>query len=201
MLIVLARRILAVAYQIFGWVLRTAGSEPRWPKDAAGKVVKGMIYVSNFNRRTHCGPLVLSVPLGLLLMTAPPVILRRCWRDTVRWPGSDANPPAVVASSAAACCRSAVLDSARRRLYARPGVASRCLLLAPVKSISILLPDGRTFRGDRSLADPGLRSAGSGWGSRVGWSLWAANSPGMGRRRGSPIRAGAIRPGHRARIR
>lgn len=102
-LIVLAGGFLPVAYQIFrmGYYGLLVPSTAL-AKDAAGdKWSQGMIYVSNFNRPYALWvPLVLSVPLGLLLMTARrrPSFLRPVLApDYGRVARAVQSPPAVVA--------------------------------------------------------------------------------------------------------
>lgn len=135
-LIVLAGGFLPVAYQIFrmGYYGLLVPSTAL-AKDAAGdKWSQGMIYVSNFNRPYALWvPLVLSVPLGLLLMTArrrPSFLSCAGTRLRSGGPGGAKSAGRGGFHRRQRRAAGAVLDSARRRLYARPGVAGAAVLFA-----------------------------------------------------------------------
>lgn len=154
-LIVLAGGFLPVAYQIFrmGYYGLLVPSTAL-AKDAAGdKWSQGMIYVSNFNRPYALWvPLVLSVPLGLLLMTARAG--RRscvpCWHPTtVGWPGRcKVRRPWWLSSSAAACCRRCTGFGKAATLCTAGCCWRRCFVCWPRwGSFLFCCPTVRTFRG------------------------------------------------------
>ncbi len=101
------RRILAGGLPDLPDGLLRTGSEYCGQDDAGDKWSQGMIYVSNFNRPYALWvPLVLSVPLGLLLMTARRhscvVLAPDCCRVAQ---AVQVRRPRWLSSSAAACCR------------------------------------------------------------------------------------------------
>lgn len=152
-LIVLAGGFLPVAYQIFrmGYYGLLVPSTAL-AKDAAGdKWSQGMIYVSNFNRPYALWvPLVLSVPLGLLLMTARrrPSFLRPVLApDYGRVARAVQSPPAVVAFIVGSGVLQALywIRQGGDFMHGRVLLAPLFCLLAPVGVIPILLPDGKDF--------------------------------------------------------
>ncbi|OPF80791.1 hypothetical protein BXP25_12375, partial [Mycobacterium tuberculosis variant bovis] len=185
-LIVLAGGFLPVAYQIFrmGYYGLLVPSTAL-AKDAAGdKWSQGMIYVSNFNRPYALWvPLVLSVPLGLLLMTARrrPSFLRPVLApDYGRVARAVQSPPAVVAFIVGSGVLQALywVRQGGDFMHGRVLLAPLFCLLAPVGVIPILLPDGKDFSRETGRWLVGALSGL--WLGIAGWSLWAANSPGMG---------------------
>lgn len=185
-LIVLAGGFLPVAYQIFrmGYYGLLVPSTAL-AKDAAGdKWSQGMIYVSNFNRPYALWvPLVLSVPLGLLLMTARrrPSFLRPVLApDYGRVARAVQSPPAVVAFIVGSGVLQALywIRQGGDFMHGRVLLAPLFCLLAPVGVIPILLPDGKDFSRETGRWLVGALSGL--WLGIAGWSLWAANSPGMG---------------------
>lgn len=154
-LIVLAGGFLPVAYQIFrmGYYGLLVPSTAL-AKDAAGdKWSQGMIYVSNFNRPYALWvPLVLSVPLGLLLMTARrrPSFLRPVLApDYGRVARAVQSPPAVVAFIVGSGVLQALywIRQGGDFMHGRVLLAPLFCLLAPVGSFLFCCPTVRTFRG------------------------------------------------------
>jgi arabinofuranosyltransferase len=185
-LITVAGGLLPVAYQIFRmgyYALIVPGTAVA--KDATGsKWSQGLTYLANFNQPYLLWvPAVLLALLGLVLVTtrSRPWWLHRQvprgygWlRRTVQ------SPPAVVAFM--------VLSGLIQGIYwVRQGgdfMHGRVLLtpvfcvLAPVAVIPLVLPDGTRFTRETGYLLAAATSVL--WAAVVGWSVWAANSPGMG---------------------
>ncbi|AGL29290.1 hypothetical protein J113_26645 [Mycobacterium tuberculosis CAS/NITR204] len=193
-LIVLAGGFLPVAYQIFrmGYYGLLVPSTAL-AKDAAGdKWSQGMIYVSNFNRPYALWvPLVLSVPLGLLLMTARrrPSFLRPVLApDYGRVARAVQSPPAVVAFIVGSGVLQALywIRQGGDFMHGRVLLAPLFCLLAPVGVIPILLPDGKDFSRETGRWLVGALSGlwlGIAGGAVGGNAAWVTTPP------GSPIRA------------
>lgn len=185
-LIVVAGGFLPVAYQIFRmgyYGLLVPGTA--LAKDAAGdKWSQGMVYLSNFNAPYALwAPVVLLVPLGLLVMATRrrPSFLRPAEAPNYgRLARAVQSPPAAVAFVLVSGLLQALYWTRQGGdfMHARVLLAPLFCLLAPVAVIPVLLPDGKDFRRDTG----GLLAAAAGvlWLGIAGWSLWAANSPGMG---------------------
>jgi arabinofuranosyltransferase len=185
-LVVVAGGFLPVAYEIFRmgyYGLLVPGTA--LAKDAAGdKWSQGMIYLSNFNAPYAVWvPVVLLVPLGVLL-----VVARR--RPSFLRPGlsPDYGRLARAVQSPAAVVAFVVVSGLLQGLYwirqggdfmhARVLLAPLFCLLAPVAAIPVALPDGQDYSRETGYWAAG--AAGALWLGIAGWSLWAANSPGMG---------------------
>ncbi len=185
-LIVVAGGLLPVAYQIFRmgyYGLLVPGTA--LAKDAAGdKWSQGMIYLSNFNQPYALWvPLVLLVPLGLLLMSARrrPSFLRPVVApDYGRMARAVQSPPAVVAFMVGSGLLQALywIRQGGDFMHGRVLLAPLSCLLAPVAVIPVALPDGKDFSRETGYWLAGVVSVL--WLGIAGWSLWAANSPGMG---------------------
>ncbi|WP_324681966.1 terminal beta-(1-_2)-arabinofuranosyltransferase [Mycobacterium sp. 663a-19] len=185
-LIVVAGGLLPVAYEIFRmgyYGLLVPGTA--LAKDAAGdKWSQGMIYLSNFNAPYAIwAPAVLLVPLGLLLMAARrrPSFLRPAlapnYGRVARWVQS---PPAVVVFVLVSGLLQALywIRQGGDFMHARVLLAPLFCLLAPVAVVPVIIPDGKVY-----LRETGMLVGGAAavlWLGIAGWSLWAANSPGMG---------------------
>ena len=183
--IVVAGGLLPVAYQIFrmGYygllVPQTALA-----KDASGnKWAQGWVYLTNFNE-----PYLLWLPAVLLVVLAVVLVLgrRRQW-----WIRRAGPPPGygrlarIVQSPAAVVAFILVSGLLQAFYWIRQGgdfMHGRVLLtplfclVAPVAVIPVVLPAKSSRGGGYQLAGVTATL----WLAVVGWSLWAANSPGMG---------------------
>ncbi len=185
-LIVVAGGFLPVAYQIFRmgyYGLLVPGTA--LAKDAAGdKWSQGLIYLSNFNAPYAVWiPLVLLVPLGVLLLAARrrPSFLRPALAPNYgRVARAVQSPPAVVAWVLVSGLLQALywIRQGGDFMHARVLLAPLFCLLAPVAVIPIAIPDGQDYSRETGNWVAGV--AGALWLGVAGWSLWAANSPGMG---------------------
>jgi len=186
LLIVAAGGFLPVMYQIFRmgyYGLLVPGTA--LAKDAAGdKWSQGMIYLSNFNEPYALWvPVVLLVPLGLLLMTARrrPSFLRPMLAPNYgRVARAVQSPPAVVAFVIVSGLLQAFywIRQGGDFMHGRVLLAPLFCLLAPVSVVPVALPDGKDYSQETGYWLAGAASLL--WLAIAGWSLWAANSPGMG---------------------
>jgi arabinofuranosyltransferase len=180
-LIVAAGGLLPVAYQIFrmgyygllfpGTALAKDASGDKWPQ--------GWVYLANFDE-----PYLLWVP-AVLLLTVAVVLLgtrRRPWwvrRGAPPGYGRLArmvqNPTAVVIFIVVSGLLQALywIRQGGDFMHGRVLLTPLFCLLAPVAVIPIVLPDAARF--SRLAGVTALL-----WLAVAGWSLWAANSPGMG---------------------
>jgi arabinofuranosyltransferase len=183
-LIVVAGGLLPVAYQIFRmgyYGLLFPG--PALAKDAAGdKWSQGVIYLSNFNQ-----PYALWVPVVLLAGLALAVSAGR--RKGIRYtPAPAPGPLARSVQSPAAVVAFILVSGLLQALYwirqggdfmhGRVLLAPLFCLLAPVAVVPVVFPDGTRLSREAGYWLAGAVSAL--WMALAGWSLWAANSPGMG---------------------
>ncbi len=188
-LIVLAGGFLPVAYQIFRmgyYGLLVPGTA--LAKDAAGdKWSQGMIYLSNFDEPYALWvPAVLLVPLGLLLMAArrrPSFLRPRVAPNYGRVARAVQSPSAVVAFVVVSGLLQALywIRQGGDFMHGRVLLAPLFCLLAPVSVIPVALPggpDGNAY--SRETGHWVGIAASVLWLGVAGWSLWAANSPGMG---------------------
>ena len=185
-LIVVAGGFLPVAYEIFRmgyYGLLVPGTA--LAKDAAGdKWSQGMIYLSNFNQPYALWvPVLLLVPLGLLLMLIRrrPSFLRPMEAPNYgRVARAVQSPPAVVAWVLVSGLLQALYWTRQGGdfMHARVLLAPLFCLLAPVAVIPVAFPDGKDYSRETGYWLAG--AAGMLWLAVAGWSLWAANSPGMG---------------------
>ena len=185
-LIVVAGGFLPVAYQIFRmgyYGLLVPGTA--LAKDAAGdKWSQGMIYLSNFiSPYAVWLPVLLLVPLGLLLMAARrrPSFLRPMLAPNYgRLARAVQSPPAVVAFVLVSGLLQALYWTRQGGdfMHARVLLAPLFCLLAPLAVIPVMIPDGQDFSRETGYWLAG--AAGLLWLGIAGWSLWSANSPGMG---------------------
>jgi arabinofuranosyltransferase len=188
-LIVVAGGFLPVAYEIFRmgyYGLLVPGTA--LAKDAAGdKWSQGMIYLANFDQPYALWvPVLLLVPLGVLLM----VVRRRpSFVRPMESPNYGRLARAVQSPSAAVAF--VLVSGLLQALYwirqggdfmhGRVLLAPLFCLLAPVAVIPVPIPD-RTDH-SRYSRETGYWLAGAAgllWLGVAGWSLWAANSSGMG---------------------
>jgi arabinofuranosyltransferase len=183
-LIVVAGGLLPVAYQIFRmgyYGLLFPGTA--LAKDAAGdKWSQGVIYLSNFNR-----PYALWVPAVLLVGLALVVSAGR--RKGIRYtPPRSPGPLARSVQSPSAVVVFILVSGLLQALYwirqggdfmhGRVLLAPLLCLLAPVAVVPVVFPDGTRLSREAGYWLAGTVSAL--WMAIAGWSLWAANSPGMG---------------------
>ncbi|OBH24837.1 hypothetical protein A5692_04365 [Mycobacterium sp. E342] len=185
-LIVVAGGLLPVAYEIFRmgyYGLLVPGTA--LAKDAAGdKWSQGMIYLSNFDAPYAVWvPVVLLVPLGVLLLAARrrPSFLRPALApDYGRVARAVQSPPAIVAFVLVSGLVQALywIRQGGDFMHGRVLLAPLFCLLAPVAVIPVAIPDGQDYSRETGYWVAG--AAGALWVSVAGWSLWAANSPGMG---------------------
>jgi arabinofuranosyltransferase len=185
-LIVVAGGFLPVGYEIFRmgyYGLLVPGTA--LAKDAAGdKWSQGMIYLSNFNAPYAVWvPVVLLVPLGLLLMTArrrPSFLRPALTPDYGRVARAVQSPPAVVAFVLVSGLLQGLYWTRQGGdfMHARVLLAPLFCLLAPVAVIPVTIPDGKDYSRETGYWLAGAASLL--WLGVAGWSLWAANSPGMG---------------------
>jgi arabinofuranosyltransferase len=185
-LIVVAGGFLPVAYEIFRmgyYGLLVPGTA--LAKDAAGdKWSQGMIYLSNFNQPYAIWvPVLLLVPLGLLLMLIRrrPSFMRPLEAPNYgRLARAVQSPPAVVAFVLVSGLLQALywIRQGGDFMHGRVLLAPLFCLLAPVAVIPVPIPDGKDFSRETGYWLAGAASLL--WLGVAGWSLWAANSPGMG---------------------
>ena len=185
-LVVVAGGLLPVAYEIFRmgyYGLLVPGTA--LAKDAAGdKWSQGMIYLSNFDAPYAVWvPVVLLVPLGVLLLAARrrPSFLRPALApDYGRLARAVQSPPAVVAFVLVSGLLQALywIRQGGDFMHGRVLLAPLFCLLAPVAVIPVAIPDGQDYSRETGYWVAG--AAGALWLGLAGWSLWAANSPGMG---------------------
>jgi len=185
-LIVVAGGLLPVGYQIFRmgyYGLLFPGTA--LAKDAAGdKWSQGVIYLSNFNRPYALWvPAVLLVALALVLLGGGS---RPWW--TRHTPPTRHGPLARSVQSPTAVVVFIFVSGLLQALYwirqggdfmhGRVLLAPIMCLLAPVAVVPVVFPDGTGLSREAGHWLAGAVSAL--WMAVAGWSLWAANSPGMG---------------------
>jgi arabinofuranosyltransferase len=184
MLIVVAGGLLPVGYQIFRmgyYALLFPGTA--LAKDAAGdKWSQGVIYLSNFNR-----PYALWVPAVLLIGLGLVVFAGR--RKGIRYTAAPAqgslarsvqSPTAVVVFMLVSGLLQALywIRQGGDFMHGRVLLTPLFCLLAPVAVVPVVFPDGTRLSREAGYWLAGAVSAL--WMAIAGWSLWAANSPGMG---------------------
>ena len=186
LLIVVAGGLLPVVYQVFrmGYygllVPNTAIA-----KDASGsKWSQGFIYLTNFNHPYLLWvPLVLLAGLGVLLLGVRRLLWRKpgvVARGRGRWATLVQSPTAAVTFIVVSGLLQAVywIRQGGDFMHGRVLLTPLFCLLAPISVIPVVLPSGM-----RAVRGPGYLLAGATtvfWLAVVGWSLWAANSPGLG---------------------
>jgi arabinofuranosyltransferase len=185
-LIVVAGGFLPVAYQIFRmgyYGLLVPGTA--LAKDAAGdKWSQGMVYLSNFDAPYALWvPVLLCVPLGVLALAArrrPSFLRPMLSRDYGRAARAVQSPAAVVAFVLFSGLLQALywIRQGGDFMHGRVLLAPLFCLLAPVAVVPLLIPDGKDYSRETGYWAAG--AAGALWLGIAGWSLWAANSPGMG---------------------
>lgn len=186
LLIVVAGGLLPVLYQVFRmgyYGLVVPGTAIA--KDASGsKWSQGFVYLANFNHPYLLWmPLVLLAGLGVLLLGVRRLLGRKhtaSSRVRGRWAAIVQSPTAAVVFMLGSGLLQAVywIRQGGDFMHGRVLLTPLFCLLAPVSVIPVVLPSGM-----RAVRGPGYLLAGATtvfWLAVVGWSLWAANSPGLG---------------------
>jgi len=184
--IVVAGGFLPVAYQVFRmgyYGLLVPGTA--LAKDAAGdKWSQGMIYLANFDEPYALWvPVLILIPLGalLVLIRRRPSFLRPALApDYGRVARAVQSPPAVVVFMVLGGLLQALywIRQGGDFMHGRVLLAPLFCLLAPVAVIPVAIADGKDFSRETGYWLAG--AVGVLWLGLAGWSLWAANSPGMG---------------------
>ncbi|WP_414687908.1 flagellar motor control protein ZomB [Mycobacterium sp.] len=187
LLIVVAAGLLPVGYQIFrmGYYGLLVPS-PALAKDATGsKWPQGLIYLQNFDR-----PYALWLAAILLAALAVVVLATRSrpwWIPrTVPPPGygwlarAVQNPAAVVVFMVFSGLVQAAywIRQGGDFMHGRVLLTPLFCLLTPIAVIPVMLPDGTKYSRETGRVVAGVTTML--WLAVAGWSLWAANSPGMG---------------------
>jgi arabinofuranosyltransferase len=185
-LIVVAGGLLPVAYEIF----RMGYYGLLYPstalaKDATGsKWAQGFVYLANFNRPYLLwAPAILLVGLGLvaLVTRGRPWWIRRATPPGYSWLARRVqSPSAVVVFIVVSGLLQAIywIRQGGDFMHGRVLLTPLFCMLAPVAVIPMALPDGA--RMPRGAAYLFAGATGVLWLAVAVWSLWAANSPGMG---------------------
>lgn len=186
LLIVVAGGLLPVAYQIFRmgyYALVVPGTAVA--KDATGaKWPQGFTYLTNFAE-----PYLLWVPAVLLILTGVVLVSTRSrpwWirhqppRGYGRLARMVQSPPAVVLFIVCSGLLQGIywIRQGGDFMHGRVLLTPLFCLLLPVSVIPVVLPDGSRFSRETGYLLAGATSVL--WLAIAGWSLWAANSPGMG---------------------
>jgi arabinofuranosyltransferase len=187
LLIVVAGGFLPVAYQVFRmgyYGLVVPGTAIA--KDASGsKWQQGFLYLTNFNQPYRLwAPVMLLAAIGLVLFasrTMPWWTRHQIPRGYGRLARSIQSPPAVVLFMLFSGLVQAVywVRQGGDFMHGRVLLTPLFCLLLPVAVIPVVLPDGSRRMG----RETGYLLAGATsaiWLAVVGWSVWAAMSPGMG---------------------
>ena len=190
-LVVVAGGLLPVGYQIFRmgyYALIVPGTAVA--KDASGaKWSQGFVYLANFNQPYLLWiPAILLLALGALLLTArthPWWIRHEAPRDYGWLARTVQSTPAIVIFFLASGLLQGVywIRQGGDFMHGRVLLAPVFCLLAPVAVIPVVRPDSHVS-GARLSRAAGYALAGATtvlWAAVIGWSLWAANSPGMGK--------------------
>ncbi|MUL66262.1 hypothetical protein BOO86_17455 [Mycobacterium sp. CBMA 234] len=184
-IIVVAGGLLPVAYEIFrmgyyGLLVPITALA----KDATGsKWQQGLVYLSNFNHPYLLWvPAVLTAALAIVLFVTHS---RPWWGQTVPRGYSTLarrvqSPTAVVIFMVGSGLVQGLywLRQGGDFMHGRVLLVPLMCLVTPVAVIPIVLPDGKNIAREVGYALAGTTTAL--WLAVVGWSLWAANSPGLG---------------------
>lgn len=185
-LIVVAGGLLPVAYQIFRMgYYGLLFPQTALAKDASGdKWAQGLVYLTNFDE-----PYLLWLPALLLAALALILLITRSRPWWIRHPVPSGysrlarmvqSPPSVVMFIVVSGLVQGLywIRQGGDFMHGRVLLTPMFCLLAPVAVIPILLPDGEKFSRGIGYQLAGITAAM--WLAVVGWSLWAANAPGMG---------------------
>ncbi|WP_445167592.1 flagellar motor control protein ZomB [Mycolicibacterium sp. Dal123E01] len=184
LLIVVAGGLLPVGYQIFRMgYYGLLFPQTALAKDASGdKWAQGLIYLTNFNQ-----PYALWLATLLLIALAAVLLAARKAGAAAPVPSGPGRLARRIQSPTAVVVFMLVSGLVQGLYWIRQGgdfMHGRVLLtpvfclLAPISVIPIVFPDGVASARDRAVVLAGASAAL--WLGVVGWSLWAANSPGMG---------------------
>lgn len=187
LVIVIAGGLLPVGYQIFRMgYYGLFFPQTALAKDASGdKWGQGLIYLANFDKPYALWlAALLVIALGAVLVAA---------RDTRWWtvpedvPSNHGRLARRIQSPTAVVIFMLVSGLLQALYWIRQGgdfmhgrvlLAPVFCLLAPVAVIPIVLPEGARLSRDRGVVLAGATAAL--WVGILGWSVWAANSPGLG---------------------
>ncbi len=185
-LIVIAGGLLPVSYQLFrmGYYGLLVPSTAL-AKDAAGdKWSQGLIYLSNFDRPYALWVPAMLIPALALVLSISAGGRVRVRRPTPPRPGRAAravqNPSMVVVFITVSGLLQALywIRQGGDFMHGRVLLVPMFCLLAPVAVIPVVFPEGRRFSRETRYVLAGAVSAL--WLAVAGYSLWAANSAGMG---------------------
>jgi arabinofuranosyltransferase len=185
-LIVVAGGLVPVAYEVFRmgyYGLLVPGTA--LAKDATGsKWPQGFIYLANFNRPYHLWAVaILLVGVGVVLLA----LRSKPWWTPTQTRPNYGRLARMVQSPSAAVAFIVVSGLVQGVYWIRQGgdfMHGRVLLtplfclLAPIAVIPVVVPDGAARTREVGYLLGGATSVL--WLGIVGWSLWTANSPGMG---------------------
>nr|WP_301122729.1 flagellar motor control protein ZomB [Mycolicibacterium fortuitum] len=185
-LILVAGGLLPVAYQIFRmgyYGLLVPGTAVA--KDASGsKWSQGFTYLTNFNHPYLLWvPVLLLAALGAVLLTTRtrPWWVRHQVPRGYGWLARTVQSPAAVVLFMSASGLLQGIYWVRQGgdfMHGRVLLTPLFCLLMPVSVIPVVLPDGTRFTRETGYLLAAATSVL--WASVVGWSIWAANSSGLG---------------------
>ncbi|MBP2455501.1 flagellar motor control protein ZomB [Mycolicibacterium lutetiense] len=185
-LIVVAGGLLPVAYQIFRmgyYALIVPGTAVA--KDASGaKWSQGFTYLSNFNNPYLLWvPVLLLAALGVVLLTTRtrPWWVRHQVPRGYGWLARTVQSPAAVVLFMFASGLLQGIYWVRQGgdfMHGRVLLTPLFCMLMPISVIPVVLPDGTRFTRETGYLLAAATSVL--WASVVGWSIWAANSSGLG---------------------
>jgi arabinofuranosyltransferase len=183
LLVVVAGGLFPVGYQIFRMgYYGLLFPQTALAKDASGdKWAQGLIYLTNFNK-----PYALWLAALLVIALAVAVVAARGTRgprtphDAGRWASRVQSPTAVVIFMLVSGLVQGLywIRQGGDFMHGRVLLTPVFCLLTPIAVIPIALPESVRSARDRGVVLAGASAAL--WLGIVGWSLWAANSPGLG---------------------
>lgn len=186
-IIVVAGGLLPVIYQIFRmgyYALVVPGTAVA--KDASGsKWSQGWIYLTNFNQPYLLWiPAILLVVLGVVLVVsrAKPMFTRHSAPKDYGWLARTVqSTPAIVIFFIVSGLLQGVywVRQGGDFMHGRVLLTPVFILLAPVAVIPVVRPAGARFSREAGLVLAGATTVL--WAAVIGWTVWAANSPGMGK--------------------
>lgn len=185
-LIVVAGGLFPVAFEIFrmGYYGLLVPSTALAKDAAADKWSQGVIYLSNFNRPYAlwvAGVLLAALGLVLAISTGRRRRIRYVSPPGYgRWARAVQSPAVVVVFIVASGLLQALywIRQGGDFMHGRVLLPPLFCLLAPVAVVPVVIPDGTRLARETGYWLAGAVSAL--WLAVAGWSLWVANSPGMG---------------------